>query len=59
MMILDGIKNLLTRLGTNQDKTTHTQYGFTPMAKEQQDNAYRADWIVRKIIDIPAGDSTR
>jgi phage-related protein (TIGR01555 family) len=59
MIFLDNLKNLLTRLGTSSDKTTHAIYGFTPMQKDQLDNAYRADWIIRKVIDIPANDATR
>jgi phage-related protein (TIGR01555 family) len=59
MIALDSLKNVLTRLGTGADKTTHTTYSFMPIDKGQLDNAYRADWITRKIIDIPPGDSTR
>jgi phage-related protein (TIGR01555 family) len=59
MIFLDNLKNLLTRLGTSSDKTTHAMYGFTPIQKDQLDNAYRADWIIRKVIDIPANDATR
>jgi phage-related protein (TIGR01555 family) len=59
MIFLDSLKNLLTRLGTPSDKTTHTLYGFTEISKPQLENAYRADWITRKVIDIPANDATR
>ena len=58
-MQLDTLFNLVTGMGTEKDKTTHTGFAFTPMAKASLDAAYRGDWISRKIVDIPAYDGTR
>lgn len=55
----DGLQNILTGMGGDKDKLFNTFFGMTEMAKEQQDAAYRGDWIARKGIDIPAFDSTR
>lgn len=57
--IYDSLSNLMSGLGTAGDKTTHSKYYFTPTSYEQLESAYRGDWIARKIVDIPAQDSTR
>lgn len=56
---MDTLFNLVTGMGTNKDKTTHTQFAFTQTDKAQLDAAYRSDWISRKVVDIPAYDATR
>ena len=57
--ISDSIRNLITGLGTGIDKSTHTQFTFTPLSQDQIDKAYRSSWIARKVIDIPADDAVR
>jgi phage-related protein (TIGR01555 family) len=57
--ILDTLMNLLSGLGTAKDKSTQTQFVMNVIDRGQLLSAYRGDWIARKIIDIPAQDSTR
>jgi phage-related protein (TIGR01555 family) len=42
-----------------RDKFASSAFMFVPMAVAQLEAAYRSDWIARKVIDIPAQDSTR
>lgn len=58
-MFLDTLLNLVTGLGTSKDKHTGNQFAFAPMNQAEQANAYRGDWIARKVVDIPAEDATR
>lgn len=56
----DGLTNVLTGLGiAGKDPTTASQYNFTLLQRNDLENAYRSDWIARKIIDAPAEDATR
>lgn len=55
----DGLVNAMTGMGGDKDKLAQTFYQYDEMSKEQQDAAYRSDWITRKGIDIPAYDATR
>ena len=55
----DTLANVVSGLGTAKDKTIFTQYVLNLFDKSSVESAYRSDWIVRKIIDIPAQDSTR
>lgn len=55
----DSLQNLITGLGTSKDKMQGTQFVFSELSKGQLEAAYRSDWIARKVIDIPAQDSTR
>lgn len=57
--ISDSLVNLVTGMGTGKDKSTATQFTFMPMNRQQAEAAYRGDWVSRKVIDIPAFDSTR
>lgn len=59
MLTSDTLVNLVSGLGTVKDKSTATAFGLTLLDKNQIDNAYRGDWIARKIVDIPAFDETR
>jgi phage-related protein (TIGR01555 family) len=57
---LDTLVNFLSSIGVpGRDKATGSVWTFTPMQKGQIDNAYRSDWMARKLIDIPAKDATR
>jgi len=58
-VIPDGLVNAMTGMGGDKDKLANTFYQFNQQSKEQQDAAYRSDWITRKGIDIPAYDATR
>jgi phage-related protein (TIGR01555 family) len=55
----DGLTNLVSRMGTDRDKATHSVYGPVILTDEQLFNAYRGSWLPKKIIDIPALDSCR
>lgn len=55
----DRLRNLVTRLGTDLDKSTSNEYFLVPLTPEQIDHAYRSSWLPRKIIEIPALDATR
>lgn len=51
--------NLTSGLGTIRDKVTGSMFTLPLLDKGQVDNAYRGDWIARKIVDVPAFDETR
>lgn len=55
----DSLQNLVAGLGGPRDKTTHSEYGFAALNDVQLANAYRGNWLPRKIIDTPPKDETR
>lgn len=55
----DTLINLTSGLGTVRDKAAGGMFVLPLLDKNQVDNAYRGDWIARKIVDIPAFDETR
>lgn len=55
----DSLTNLVSRMGTERDKASHTIYGAPVLDDVQIANAYRGAWLPRKIVDIPALDSCR
>ncbi|PWJ80631.1 hypothetical protein C7441_112173 [Pseudaminobacter salicylatoxidans] len=55
----DSLTNLVSRLGTERDKASHSVYATPILSDEQIVNAYRGAWLPRKIVDIPALDSCR
>lgn len=57
MQFGDGIANLVTGLGTMQDKSQHSFYAFDPFMFADLDNAFRTSTWLRKIIEIPVDDS--
>lgn len=57
--VSDGLVNVAAQLGTSRDKSAHTNYIYMPMAHWVAMNAYRVSWLAKKIVDIPADDSTR
>jgi len=59
MNINDSLVNLVSRLGTDQDKAAHSHFVYTAMSREHIANMYRGSWLARKIVDIPAQDATR
>lgn len=58
-MIIDGIENLNTGLGTAKDQRSHSDFGEVRLTKEEIIKAYRFDWVFPKAVDIPAKDMTR
>jgi phage-related protein (TIGR01555 family) len=57
--IFDTLSNLVSGLGTSKDPTTYAQFIFNPLTHQDVEFAYRADWVARKVIDIPPADATR
>lgn len=57
-ILLDGLVNFVTRMGTAGDKTAHTQYLIDPYEGFDLEAAYRTS-LFRKICDIPPLDEVR
>lgn len=57
--LMDSLVNFVTGMGLGKDKSAQTQYGFNIIDRSQLDFAYRGDWVARKVVNIPAQDSTR
>lgn len=58
-LVRDSLTNLVSRMGTERDKASHSFYATPLLTDEQIRNAYRGAWLPRKIVDIPAMDSCR
>jgi len=58
-VVNDSLANLVSGMGTARDKTMHTMFALDALQRDQLENAYRGDWIARKVVDIPAQDATR
>lgn len=57
---MDGpLKNLLTGRGTSVDRTSHNFWLFLPKNQQQIVAAYRASWLISRIVDLPAKDMLR
>ncbi len=60
MRLADGLFNAVAGLGTDRDKRSYSTYGYVyRMNQPQLEALYEGSWLGGKIIDIPAGDSTR
>jgi phage-related protein (TIGR01555 family) len=57
--LIDSLKNFVANLGTDRDKAASSSYEVPLTEINQLVNAYRGSWLARKIVDIPALDSTR
>jgi phage-related protein (TIGR01555 family) len=55
----DRLVNLVSGAGTSKDKAIATTWGCEVLGPEELRNAYRSDWLARKIVDIPAFDMVR
>jgi phage-related protein (TIGR01555 family) len=55
----DYLANFVTGLGTAKDPTSASVYAVVELTRLAVENAYRGDWVARKIIDVPAQDATR
>jgi phage-related protein (TIGR01555 family) len=58
-MTVDGLMNLVSNLGTREDKNAHVQYRTKYFDNDQFISIYRNSWIGAKIIDIPSFECTR
>lgn len=58
-LIKDGLQSLTAELGTSRDKAASVSYKVSEYNDQDLVSAYRTSWLARKIVDIPAQDSTR
>jgi hypothetical protein len=56
--VSDGLINMVSRLGTGADKSSHYRYVTNWVDQTQIDAAYRTS-VFKKAVDIPAGDMVR
>lgn len=54
----DGLGDFVSGLGTPRDKMFSASYVSHCLTDNELINAYRSSWLPRKIVDIPAEDST-
>lgn len=59
MRFVDTLYNYVSGLGTAKDKSSFNTFTRNLLQRDQIDNAYRSDWIARKIINVPVQDATR
>lgn len=58
--LADGLRNLVSGLGTAKAKRSHNTFAMDAMVGfGQLDAAYQTNWIARSVVDIPAEDMTR
>jgi len=55
----DSLSNLVAGLGGEKDKAAASTWRLVLLSPEQLEAAYRGDWMARKVVEIPADDSTR
>lgn len=58
-MILDGLVNLISGLGSDRDKARASHFVFDRLDDQQAGAMYMESWSARKAVDIPADDQTR
>lgn len=56
--VADGLINMVSRLGTGADKSSHYRYVTNWVDQTQVDAAYRTS-VFKKAVDIPAADMVR
>lgn len=60
MQINDGLTNLVTRMGTDADKSASTTYTMPVVDRTQEYvAAYRTSWLARRIVDQVSEDAFR
>jgi len=59
LRVVDALYNLVSGLGTSKDPTSSSTYSLSLLSRNDLENAYRSDWIARRIVDAPAEDATR
>jgi len=57
--MVDTLTGLLSGLGTEKDKMMQTVFTLPVFSQAEADAAYRADWVARKLVNIPPYDATR
>ena len=56
---VDTLASLVSGLGTGRDKAATTYYHLPMLSAGELVTMYRASWLARKIVTIPALDATR
>ena len=57
---VDGLLNVISGLGTARSKRANNEFVYGLLNQfAELDAAYQANWIARKIVDIPAADMVR
>lgn len=56
---LTGLVNATTGQGTTRDKITRQSWHYTDPTPMQLHNAFRSNWLCRKVIEAPIGDMLR
>lgn len=59
MKFVDSLKNFVANLNTGRDKASGAGYYEKTIDDAMLSNAYRYNWLPKKIVDIPALDSVR
>lgn len=59
MQLYDSLRNLVSGLGTGKDPTTASHYHLCLLDRNQLEQAYRANWVARRVIDAIPEDATR
>lgn len=57
--LIDTLLNLVSGLGSDRDKTRGNTFIGRELTQIELDNAYRFDWIARKVVRLPAYDMLR
>jgi phage-related protein (TIGR01555 family) len=57
--VRDGLRNLVSAVGTPKDKSANWSYAYSPLDAQTIDAMYASSWLSRKIIDIIPQDMTR
>ena len=55
----DGFINFITGLGTQKDPSMGMRYNYCELNRNELEQAYRSNWIARKVVNAPAEDATK
>jgi hypothetical protein len=59
MYARDSLRNFVTGLGTLKDPRVSSNWYLNVLDRNVLETAYRSDWLARRLVDLPAYDSTR
>lgn len=57
--INDGMRNLVSRMGTERDKAAGAEYYANVMTEAQLEALYEGSYLAKKVVNIPANDAGR
>jgi phage-related protein (TIGR01555 family) len=55
----DSLINFVTSYGTVKDSTVAAKWNLVLLNRNDVENAFRSDWIARRIVEAPAEDAVR